>query len=250
MREVVLFALLGCGRVGFDARADGGVTVDDVASPDAAGIGGPAGTVMRLDGIGAFAALDAACDELPGARTVTAWIEAAAGQNGQPSAEMIAFNDALGNDNLSLIQWGTDASLNYYDDFISNTTYLDNSMPAGTWTFVAFTIDAAGNGVLYRDATVAMTFTTARTVPTDGRLSLGQEWDGVAPSEFFAGRYDAISVWNHVRTAQQLDAERRFGVSLTEAGLVAHYDFEGSNGNDAVNDNDAFLVGNVTFEAP
>jgi hypothetical protein len=57
-------------------------------------------------------------------------------------------------------------------------------------------IDENDDGILYVNGAPAATFTTAVRPAADDRFSLGQEWDGSTPSNFFLGFIDEVLVFD------------------------------------------------------
>ena len=236
---VGLIALSACGRLDFAARAPAGdATADglDSAAGDAAGDAAmadarasrtapPAGHVLALPGTG-YVSADALCGAMSAsaAMTVNAWVLPAATQPiGNP--EIAAFNTGDGTVNLSLLQW-TGSAFNYYDDGASGYQYSGLTIAPGTWHYASFVVDAAGVGVVYQDGVAQETFTTPRRIPSTGRFSLGQEWDGNTTSDFFAGHVDEVTVWRVARTQAEIVDEMNTGPSIGAADLVAYFPFE------------------------
>ncbi|MCB0186249.1 MAG: hypothetical protein KDE31_18395, partial [Caldilineaceae bacterium] len=68
-------------------------------------------------------------------------------------------------------------------------------------------INSTGEGVLYVDGYPEITFTTAVRPQATDQFSIGQEWDGGTPSEFFRGLIDEVAIFDRA-------------VALTEIGAL------------------------------
>jgi hypothetical protein len=180
--------------------------------------------------------------------TIAAWIRPNPVQGGLSYSEIAALNSGDGGANLALVQWITGpANVNYYDDLLGTNVYGSTSAPASQWSHVALTIDAAGNGKLYINGALGQSFSTSATVPSTARFSLGQEWDGTTPTEFFVGDIDEVAVWKSVRTPTELVADMTHP-PLSDPDLVAFFDFEAGTVTDATGHGHvATTVGSAAF---
>jgi hypothetical protein len=136
-----------------------------------------------------------------------AWIKPTAAVRGSP----LSFNSADGS-NRNMVFWSdsADSRFAYYDDSTgfrksARTFSLD-------WHFVFVTIDASNNGKLYVDGNLEATFTTSVRPPTNGRFSIGQEWDGNTPSDFFKGIIDEVRVYNRALSAEEIKQQYLLGL--------------------------------------
>ncbi|MBT8493545.1 MAG: hypothetical protein KJO07_10845 [Deltaproteobacteria bacterium] len=83
------------------------------------------------------------------------------------------------------------------------------------------------------------------------QVSLGQEWDGVNPSQYFVGDMDQVSVWSRDQTQDELQELMDFGVAGDEPGLVGYYSFDsGDARDDSGNSNPGTLVGTAAIITP
>jgi len=254
-RATALLALGACGRLGFgdlgrDAAQPIDATVIDAPELDAFArrTAPPPGSILVLDGTG-YVSIDSLTASLGGAFTISLWVNADLTQGGATYTEIVALNNATGSSNLSLLQWVTaPPSVNYYDDTYTNGPYTDVATNAGTWHYVSLVVDAAKAGTIYVDAQVRQTFTTTRSVGPNARFSLGQEWDGTTPGEFFVGALDELAVWSGTRTSQQLVVDMTFVPDFANPTLVGYFDFEGGGVVDrSGNGHIGTVSGGVTF---
>jgi hypothetical protein len=248
---LVPIAIAGCGRLGFAGSDSGtldqspGDARDAIADAALDARTGPTpGHVLSLDGQG-YVIADGATTGITVAMTVCAWIWP---KPGAPGGHWAAFNDASGGSNLSLLQWDpTNHHVNYYDDFATNYGYSTVTGPEGVWHFVAIVIDAGGNGTALQDGVAEETFTTSRTLTAGSRFSLGQEWDGTTPSDFYTGKIDEVTVYSVARTQTQLASEIANGPDPIDPDLVAYYPFENAAMDASGHGHDGTLVSTATI---
>jgi subtilisin-like proprotein convertase family protein len=87
-----------------------------------------------------------------------------------------------------------------HDDY--TLKYMDGEVevPIGhawdRWAYVMVTIDADGKGAAYLDGELKAEFTTSIRPDPEGRFSIGQEWDGDTPSQFFNGHVDEVFIFS------------------------------------------------------
>ncbi|WP_176521841.1 LamG-like jellyroll fold domain-containing protein [Longimonas halophila] len=184
-----------------------------------------------LDGTGDYVTANGVSDALAGAGTFTmeAWVYPTQ-PNGQQG--LTAFNTGTG-DNLNLLFY-RDGQFEYVDDDAGRTASR-NAFPAGQWYHVAFTVDASDTATLYVNGRREATLTTPVRPVSGGRFSIGHEWDGNTPSDFFEGRVDEVRIWSEARTQAEiqqgmttsLGEDNTLGDAFDLSSLEAYYRFEG-----------------------
>ena len=124
---------------------------------------------------------------------------------------ILSFHDSSGN-NRNIVFWAQDGSSQkfyYYDD---STNYIASASTfALDWHFIVITIDSSNNGKLYVNSNIEGTFTTSVRPPTNGRFSMGQEWDANTPTDFFQGLIDEVRVSKIARSAAWIKASYHSG---------------------------------------
>ncbi|MEE8390969.1 MAG: LamG domain-containing protein [Anaerolineae bacterium] len=136
---------------------------------------------------------------------------------------VLAFNAANGN-NRNMLYYGTGATAGegkfcYWDD--SAGWKCSATYPADAWHYVMVVIDSAGNATLYVDGAAAVSFNTAVRPDPNGTFSIGQEFDGATPGDFFQGQVDDVRVYPRALTAGEIVALMAAGwqpATLANAG--------------------------------
>jgi glucose/arabinose dehydrogenase/PKD repeat protein len=103
------------------------------------------------------------------------------------------------------------------------------SVPAGTWTHLAFTFDNAANLVraFVNGAEVGQRGLDKDMPDTSAPLRVGRH--GYA-TQYFAGEIDEIRIWSFARSAGQIGADMNRQLSGAEAGLIAYWQFNEGSG--------------------
>ncbi|MGB1317024.1 MAG: LamG-like jellyroll fold domain-containing protein, partial [Flavobacteriales bacterium] len=69
----------------------------------------------------------------------------------------------------------------------------------GNWHHVGYTYDESSNlTTFYVDGVAGASFSNGQSISATSRISLGQEFDGSTPSNFFDGDMTEVSIWNEV----------------------------------------------------
>ncbi len=75
----------------------------------------------------------------------------------------------------------------------------------GQWHFVGYTYDEASNLTqFWVDGVAASSFSNGQSISTTSRISLGQEFDGSTPSNFYDGDMAEVTIWNEVLDASDV----------------------------------------------
>ena len=186
------------------------------------------------------------------ALTMETWVRL--DEAGSNFDSFIAFHTGTGG-NLNWLGYDhSEGKFLYYDDEIGNA-FADISSPTGTWHHVAATIDASGSGVLYVNGTEEATFTTSVRPQSDGRLAIGQEWDGNTPSDFLDGTLDQVRIWSAALTEAEIRARMHQTLAPGDAAfgdLIASYRFDvgtGTTAYDLAGSNPATFQGDPQWTA-
>jgi len=145
------------------------------------------------------------------------------------------FGNGLNSDNL-LAGVHTDGSLSFDVFSGTNATPLTTQaiLSTGTWTHIAFTVNALGLQTIYINGNIAATGTynspknISRTIGYLGK----SEWTG---DPFLNGQMDEVSIWNNAITQSQIISAMTSPITnpSSVANLVAYYDFNnGTAGSD------------------
>lgn len=122
------------------------------------------------------------------------------------------------------------------------------SIPAGSWTHIAFAFDNAANlvRVFVNGAEVGQRSLDKDMPDTQAVLRVGRH--GYA-SQYFAGEIDEIRLWNFARSASQVAADMNRQLSGTESGLIGYWQFNESTGQvaaDKTTNANHWRLGNTT----
>jgi subtilisin-like proprotein convertase family protein len=158
-----------------------------------AGHSGMHGRALHFDGLDDYVRANSAVEGLDsGALSFGAWArpEGAAGDS-----TLLAFHTQAGGDRGALGYQPAAGRFYYYDGQVGYVQSTAAFAP-GQWHHVVVVIEASGAGTLYVDGSPAATFVTSVRPDPAGQFSVGQEWDGATPSDFWAGRIDEVLVYN------------------------------------------------------
>ena len=77
----------------------------------------------------------------------------------------------------------------------------------GQWHHVAIVLDVvADTTTVYWDGAPNVITGVTKEIGANDRFSLGQEWDGNTPSNFFNGSIDEVRIYDRVLSAEQIEA--------------------------------------------
>jgi gliding motility-associated-like protein len=75
----------------------------------------------------------------------------------------------------------------------------------GQWHFVGYTYDEASNQTqFWVDGVAANSFSNGQSISGTSRISLGQEFDGSSPSNFYDGDMAEVTIWNEILDASDI----------------------------------------------
>ena len=152
---------------------------------------------LGLDLRGAdYVILDAVADDLTSRDfTVSAWIRTTQGGEGN----VIASNNSA---SAHIFQFGIKGGGNVWVDDGPET----QSPPAvndDQWHMITFA-KSGSSGVVYTDGIEVGRIQTTIDVTTETRWSIGQEWDGSSPSDFYVGMVDDVRFFNKALTQSEV----------------------------------------------
>ncbi|NOY80785.1 MAG: hypothetical protein GXP31_07245 [Kiritimatiellaeota bacterium] len=188
-----------------------------------------AGVCLDFDNTDDYIAADSVSAAVAGSGTLTmeAWVYPRGGDDA-----ILAFNTAS-NGNTLLLMYNTQDKFRVYDgtDHFSTDTFAPSH-----WYHVAVVIEANDRAVLYVNGEQQAVFVTSQRPSTDGKFSIGQEWDGGGPSNFFNGRIDEVAVWSVARTVEQIRESMNQGLTGAEPGLIGYWQFNDGAGSSTLAD--------------
>ncbi len=160
--------------------------------------------------------------------TVEAWIKTP--DNTHHTKFLGFFSSGGGNRNLLNIEA---KKLAYWDDskgYITSPN-SDDTLANNTWYHVAMVIEPNNNCYVYQDGDIMASFTTSVLPLTDGKFTIGCDWDGASTNNFFNGMMDELRIWDYPRSREELQNNMHNTIAPDENGLVAYYHFDNYSGN-------------------
>lgn len=188
--------------------------------------------------------------DLTNAVTLEGWVRptGTAGSVGT----IISKNRAVGGDGyfLALKYSGGQATLlsGFNNSAINNYLVSNVLVPLNTWSHVAVTFNGSTATLYLNGVQVAQGTSSAFSLSNSTQpLCIGNAGNGLFDRSF-QGEIDEVRVWNVVRTAAQIAADRSRGISA-QTGLVGYYRFNEASGTTVVdassNQFTGSFVGNV-----
>jgi hypothetical protein len=161
--------------------------------------------------------------------TLEAWIKTP--DNTRHTKFLGFFRSGGGNRNLLNIT--SNKKLTYWDDTKGylNSPNPDDTLANNTWYHVAMVIEPNNNCYVYQNGEIMVSFTTSVLPLTDGRFTIGCDWDGGSTNDYFSGMMDELRVWDYPRSREQLQNNMHNPIAPDENGLVAYYHFDNHSGN-------------------
>ncbi len=157
---------------------------------------------------------------------------------------IMAFNTPSGgNFNILMYNWDT-KKFCYYDPQ-NGYAYSDVEIVTNKWHHVA--VSSSGiNTVLYVNGVAQATIMTTDPATKPSRtalFSIGQEWDGSTPSNFFKGKIDEVRVWKVARTQYEIKIGMSLAMRGDEPGLIGLWHFDDLAVDSTENGNNGFFSG-------
>lgn len=157
--------------------------------------------------------------------------------------------------NNSEIWWGIASNPNqfsYFDNTIgvAGQVFSTHLFSANQWFHVFVTINSQNTMTLYVNGEVEGTTTTTDRPSSNGRFSIGQDWDNLTTSDFTQGQIDDVRVYNKALTQDQVKKAMRDGWN---DGLVARFKFDENTGCtafDSVSNIQATLLPTCSSDSP
>ena len=186
-----------------DASGSGNNGTCSGSSCPAAGEAGYFDQALRFDGSDDYVVADSVNSDLTSsALSFGGWVKPDSDQNNRGT--VLGFHTAGGgNRNLIFYNYNNSQGFHYYDDdlqWVGSNTVFDPEQ----WHHVMVVIDENDNGTLYINGVAEATFITAVRPAVDGQFSIGQEWDGSSPSDFFKGLIDEVEIYPRALSEEEI----------------------------------------------
>ncbi|MBN1338895.1 MAG: choice-of-anchor D domain-containing protein, partial [Bacteroidales bacterium] len=185
------------------------------------------GNALYFNGSNEYVTANGVCQALnnPADLTIECWFCPTFG--GASSPYLLAFNTSDGSNNIQ-IGTSSDHRIKLYSGIQSY--YGTTTLLAGVWYHVALTIDASDNAALFLNGIEETINTVTVRPPATGKFSIGQEWDGTTPTDFFQGEIDEVRIWNVARSPEQIRQNIHQIIDPVPAELVVYYPFDEISG--------------------
>ncbi len=105
---------------------------------------------------------------------------------------------------------------------------VENYIDLHKWTHVAISLSSSGEARMYKNG--VLVHSEMFTVPVSATRSLNRIGKSNGVEEFFEGAIDDVRIWNTVRSVDEIKTFRFTPLSGAEKDLVAHWDFNNSEG--------------------
>ncbi|MAX82426.1 MAG: hypothetical protein CL843_19890, partial [Crocinitomicaceae bacterium] len=167
-------------------------------------------------------------------RSIFLWMKAA-GQVTGDNQVLVGINSS-GTSTITNMMIRSDEELDLYDG--SNYQTTNTVVTDGVWHFVGYTYDeTTNNTITYIDGVEVDSYTNGQSISATDRISLGQEFDGSTPSNFFDGDMAEVTFWNEVLDSTDIALLMQSSVQSTHpkyANLKAYYPMVNNCGDDGL----------------
>ena len=156
-------------------------------------------------------------------RSVSAWIKHP--NQVSSSSQIIVGMNTSGTSTVSNFLIGTNEKVGIYDG--GTFRYTNTIITDGEWHHVAYTYNEGSNGTkIYIDGELEKTYTNGQTIATNGRVSIGQEYDGSSTGNYFDGFITEVSIWNEELSESEVQLLMNSAIDESHPqheNLVAYY---------------------------
>lgn len=189
---------------------------------------------LNFDGVDDYITLNTLAGPLSATDdfTVEFWMKADSGNNtATVRVNFFAINPAVPGENKFSIIMGAEGSyqtgqLSIYEAQ-GSPSYLTSTATIGDDACHHVAYVRTGNmSEAFLDGVSIGTLPVASPILTDDRISLGQEWDNVFPSDFYNGEMEELRIWNVARSQTEIQENMHTKLTGSETGLVGYYNFD------------------------
>jgi Concanavalin A-like lectin/glucanases superfamily len=181
----------GFGTTAFDFSGHGN---DGTLQRNAQWVEGIMGGAVDLPG-NAYVTIDGVVDDITSTNiTLSAWVKTTASAEG----ELFAANDGSGAHPFMFGVWHGNPFVNDGSD-----TEFPPAVNDDQWHMLTY-VRNGSSGSIYVDGVQHGTYTPGFSLDSVTRWSIGQEWDGSSPSDFFVGTVDDARFYNKSLTADEV----------------------------------------------
>jgi hypothetical protein len=110
------------------------------------------------------------------------------------------------------------------------------AFPSGSWSHVALSWNGTGTASCYINGTLTLTSTlSVGSVALSARAVIGQySVNQTTADTAFNGQIDELKIWSVVRSAAQIATDMHAYASISDANLIAYYDFNEGSGSSTI----------------
>lgn len=189
------------------------------------------GTNLALDGINDYIEINSVANDMVSEDefTIEMWLKSTNDGN----ENFFAVNSSSGS-NVILIRFAAGKVKTW--DLTTSRITSDNTYIDGQWHHIAYT-HSGSVARLYVDGQLEeISFSAVHFFSASDSWSLGQEFDGATPSDFYEGSIDEVRIWNVERSAVEIAENMGQSLTGTETNLLAYYTFSDGKGSSSLND--------------
>jgi hypothetical protein len=152
--------------------------------------------------------------------TLQVWVRPSdAGEND------VIFSQGTGSSRFYIKRSG--GNLVLYRDGWGATEFTCGAFPSGSWTHISLSWNGTGTANCFVNGSLVSTLTpTVGSVTLNSRAVIGQfSNDLTGATTAFNGQIDELKIWSVVRSAEQIATDMSSYALITDASLIAYYDF-------------------------
>ena len=181
----------GTGKTVIDLSGYGN---DGTLGGDPQKVAGIIGTALELGGSD-YVTIDGVVDDITSVNiTLSAWIKTTQAAEGN----VFASNDS---DSSHPLMFGVQSGNPFVND--SSDTQFPPAVNDDQWHMITY-VRSGSRGYIYVDAVLAGTYSPSFSLDSVTRWSIGQEWDGTTPSDFYMGLVDDVRFYKTSLTQPQI----------------------------------------------
>lgn len=188
------------------------------------------------DGVAEYSTFNGAAPSLLGDFSVEVWVKVTPGSPSTSIETIWSVHTVGGTNRLILnVNYGIDADPTVYFAVWSQPDVGIVPGPAGgtdikdgNWHHMVMSHELSTNTIkVYVDSVLELTHAAAGPfgLLANSRVTVGQEWDGAAPSDFLQGRVSAHRLYSRVLTLPEVQALYNDGAGRSARGFAAVHDY-------------------------
>lgn len=194
---------------------------------------------MHFDGVDDFLSFDQVAPSLAASAnfTIEFWMKADFNENtANPRVNLFTINPPAPGENKFAILLGNSGTsqsghLSIFETAGQNFYLTSDAIIGDKQCHHIAYIRNGNTGEAFVDGNSIGTLAVGTALTTKDRISIGQDWDDLLPSDFYKGYIDGFRLWSVARTKTQLVNEMNRKLTGNENGLLCYYDFDQGTAN-------------------